>query len=60
MTLSNILGAVILIAIVLPWFLIAMLVVTIVYVWAAAFYRKSARELKRLGRFPCWLTCDAT
>ncbi|TBU24051.1 ABC transporter [Dichomitus squalens] len=47
-TLGNILGAVILIAIVLPWFLIAVGVVGIAYVWAAIFYRASARELKRL------------
>ncbi len=48
-TLGNILGAVILIAIVLPWFLIAVGVVGVAYVWAAMFYRASARELKRLG-----------
>ncbi|KAL1937459.1 hypothetical protein VTO73DRAFT_13182 [Trametes versicolor] len=47
-TLGNILGAVILIAIVLPWFLIAVGVVGVAYVWAAMFYRASARELKRL------------
>ncbi|KAI0072747.1 P-loop containing nucleoside triphosphate hydrolase protein [Panus rudis PR-1116 ss-1] len=47
-TISNILGAVILIAIVLPWFLIAVVVVSVVYIWAANFYRASARELKRL------------
>ena len=45
-TMSTILGAVILIAIVLPWFLIAVGVVGIAYVWAAIFYRSSARELK--------------
>ncbi|EKM58203.1 uncharacterized protein PHACADRAFT_116921 [Phanerochaete carnosa HHB-10118-sp] len=47
-TLSNILGAVILIAIVLPWFLIAVCSVSVLYLWAAMFYRASARELKRL------------
>ncbi|KAI0635675.1 P-loop containing nucleoside triphosphate hydrolase protein [Trametes polyzona] len=47
-TLGNILGAIILIAIVLPWFLIAVAAVSIAYVWAAMFYRASARELKRL------------
>lgn len=45
-TFSNILGAAILIAIILPWFLIAFFVVSIAYVWAAIFYRASARELK--------------
>ena len=45
-TLANILGAIILIAIVLPWFLIAVGVVSVAYIWAAMFYRASARELK--------------
>ncbi|KAJ4480031.1 ABC transporter [Lentinula aciculospora] len=47
-TMSNILGAIILISIVLPWFLIAVVVVLSVYCYAAYFYRASARELKRL------------
>ncbi|KAI0040096.1 ABC transporter [Auriscalpium vulgare] len=47
-TLSGVLGAVIIIAILQPWFLIAVAVVTVLYVLAAAFYRASARELKRL------------
>ncbi|KAI0768063.1 P-loop containing nucleoside triphosphate hydrolase protein [Trametes elegans] len=47
-TLANILGAIILIAIVLPWFLIAVAAVSVAYIWAAMFYRASARELKRL------------
>ncbi|GJE96593.1 ABC transporter [Phanerochaete sordida] len=47
-TLSNILGAIILIAIVLPWFLIAVFSISALYLWAAMFYRASARELKRL------------
>ncbi|KAF5392368.1 hypothetical protein D9757_001460 [Collybiopsis confluens] len=47
-TLANILGAIILISILLPWFLIAVVVVMTVYVYAAYFYRASARELKRL------------
>ena len=45
-TLANILGAIILIAIVLPWFLIGVAAIALLYVWAAAFYRASARELK--------------
>ena len=48
-TLSNILGAIILVAIVLPWFLIAVFAILVFYIWSAAFYRASARELKRLG-----------
>ncbi|THH02765.1 hypothetical protein EW026_g125 [Hermanssonia centrifuga] len=47
-TLSNIMGAIILIAIILPWFLIAVCSISIAYLWAAMFYRASARELKRL------------
>ncbi|KAH9928634.1 ABC transporter [Fomitopsis serialis] len=47
-TLATIVGAIILIGIVIPWFLIAVGAVLICYVWAAFFYRASARELKRL------------
>ena len=45
-TFSSILGAVILISIVLPWFLIAVFVISIAYFYAAVFYRASAREIK--------------
>lgn len=45
-TLSNIIGAVIFVSIILPWFLIAVAVVSVFYVMAAAFYRASAREMK--------------
>jgi ABC-type multidrug transport system permease subunit len=45
-TLSAILGAVILISIILPWFLIAIVCVFAGYTYAAIFYRASARELK--------------
>ena len=51
-TMASILGAIILIAIVLPWFLIAVASITMLYIWAAMFYRASARELKRLGTHP--------
>ena len=47
-TLGNIIGAVILIAIIAPYFLIAMGVVTLLYIQAAAFYRRSSREFKRI------------
>ncbi|KAF8579018.1 ABC transporter [Ramaria rubella] len=47
-TLAQILGAIILIAIILPYFLIAVTAISIAYVYAAIFYRSSARELKRL------------
>lgn len=45
-TFSSILGAIILISVVLPWFLIGVFVILLGYVYAAAFYRASARELK--------------
>ena len=51
-TFANILGAIILIAIVLPWFLIAVGVVSVAYIWAAIFYRASARELKVCFSYP--------
>ncbi|KAL0954619.1 hypothetical protein HGRIS_003577 [Hohenbuehelia grisea] len=47
-TMSSILGAIILISIILPWFLIGVCCIMIVYYYAASFYRASARELKRL------------
>ncbi|KAH7334391.1 ABC transporter [Rhizoctonia solani] len=47
-TMSQILGAIILIAILLPWFLIPVISILVIYYWAALFYRSSARELKRL------------
>lgn len=46
MTSSNIIGAIVLVSIVQPWFLIAVAVVLVFYLYAAAFYRTSARELK--------------
>ncbi|EJU00125.1 ABC transporter [Dacryopinax primogenitus] len=47
-TMSAIIGAVILIGIFEPYFLIAVAVVSVGYYYAALFYRASARELKRL------------
>ena len=48
-TLSSIVGAIILISILLPWFLLAVFCILLCYAYAAIFYRASARELKRLG-----------
>lgn len=45
-TLANIVGAIILIGVVIPWFLIAVAAILVCYIWAAFFYRASARELK--------------
>ncbi len=49
-TFSNIIGAAVLISVLLPWFLIAVTVVSVLYAMTAAFYRASAREMK--VRFP--------
>lgn len=45
-TFSNIIGAIILISILLPWFLIAVGAISMLYYFYAVFYRSSARELK--------------
>jgi ABC-type multidrug transport system fused ATPase/permease subunit len=45
-TSSSTIGAIILISIILPWFLIAVGIVSVLYAMTAAFYRASARELK--------------
>lgn len=47
-TVSNIVGAIILLAIISPWFLIAVAVVLFVYYHCAQFYRASSREFKRI------------
>jgi len=45
-TLGSIVGAIILIGIVIPWFLIAAFAIMLIYAYSAAFYRASSRELK--------------
>ncbi|BGP39125.1 hypothetical protein JCM10450v2_003079 [Rhodotorula kratochvilovae] len=47
-TLAGVVGSVVLIAIVQPWFLLVVVLVLCLYAFAARFYRQSARELKRL------------
>ncbi|KAG8806117.1 hypothetical protein FRC18_006284, partial [Serendipita sp. 400] len=47
-TLTQIIGSVILIAIVMPSFLAPLFVITVLYYYMAVFYRHSAREVKRL------------
>ncbi|KIM34225.1 hypothetical protein M408DRAFT_303315 [Serendipita vermifera MAFF 305830] len=47
-TLTQIIGSVILIAIVLPQFLAPLFVISVIYYYMAVFYRHSAREIKRL------------
>lgn len=45
-TVSSIIGAIILISIILPWFLLVVFFILSCYFYAAYFYRASARELK--------------
>ncbi|GAA5902364.1 hypothetical protein JCM6882_000511 [Rhodosporidiobolus microsporus] len=47
-TLAGVVGSVVLISIVQPWFLLVVAGVLCLYGFAARFYRQSARELKRL------------
>lgn len=47
-TMANIVGSVILLAIIEPYFLIAMGVVSLLYLHNAMFYRRSSREFKRI------------
>jgi ABC-type multidrug transport system fused ATPase/permease subunit len=47
--LAQIVGSVILIAIVLPWFFLAMTITSVIYWYMAILYSTSAREIKRLG-----------
>ncbi|GAA5974663.1 hypothetical protein JCM5350_001237 [Sporobolomyces pararoseus] len=47
-TLGSVVGSIVLIAIVQPYFLIVVAAILCLYAFAAAFYRESARELKRL------------
>lgn len=50
-TTSSIFGAIILISIIMPWFLLVIFFILSCYFYAAYFYRASARELK--VRFRC-------
>lgn len=45
-TFGSIFGAIILIGIVIPWFLLAAFAIMLIYAYSAAFYRASSRELK--------------
>ena len=47
-TFSNVIGAFVLIAVIIPWFLIAVAVIMTAYFFLSLYYRASARELKRL------------
>lgn len=48
---ADVIGTIILISIILPWFLIAVAAVLLIYIYASFFYRASARELKVIGFF---------
>ncbi|CAE6419804.1 unnamed protein product [Rhizoctonia solani] len=47
-TLVQIVGAVVLISVIQPWFLLAVGIVLLAYYWIAMYYRASAREVKRI------------
>lgn len=45
-TAVQVVGSIILVSIIIPWFLIAIAVILLLYYWIAIFYRASARELR--------------
>lgn len=45
-TLVQIVGTIVLVSIVLPWFLLAVGALLLAYYWVGIFYRASAREIK--------------
>ena len=45
-TMVQIIGAVVLVSIIQPWFLLAVAIVLLAYYWIAMYYRASAREVK--------------
>ncbi|QRW14685.1 ABC transporter transmembrane region [Ceratobasidium sp. AG-Ba] len=47
-TLVQIIGAIVLISVIQPWFLLAVGIVLLAYYWIAMYYRASAREVKRI------------
>ncbi|KDN49338.1 hypothetical protein RSAG8_02040, partial [Rhizoctonia solani AG-8 WAC10335] len=47
-TLVQIIGAIVLISVVQPWFLLAVGIILLAYYWIAMYYRASAREVKRI------------
>lgn len=47
-TTAQVIGAIVLIAIILPWFLLAVAVVVVLFVLTSMYYRPAARELRRL------------
>ena len=48
MTAANVIGAFVLIAVIIPWFLVAVGAIMVLYYFLSLYYRASARELKRL------------
>ncbi|KAJ3504976.1 hypothetical protein NLJ89_g7658 [Agrocybe chaxingu] len=51
LTISNVLGAIVIITVVEHYFIIVAVFIAIGYQYFAAYYRASAREVKRLGKF---------
>jgi ABC-type multidrug transport system permease subunit len=45
-TMVQIVGAVVLVSVIQPWFLLAVVIVLLAYYWIAIYYRASAREVK--------------
>ncbi|KAG8714199.1 hypothetical protein FRC09_017893 [Ceratobasidium sp. 395] len=48
-TLVQIVGAIVLISVIQPWFLLAVAIVLLAYYWIAMYYRATAREVKAFG-----------
>ncbi|KAF9266173.1 hypothetical protein L218DRAFT_897134 [Marasmius fiardii PR-910] len=47
-TIVQVVGSIVLVSVIIPWFLIAIVFILVLYYWIMIFYRASARELKRL------------
>lgn len=45
-TIVQVIGSIILVSVIIPWFLIAIVFILVLYYWITIFYRASARELK--------------
>ena len=47
-TVVQVVGSIVLIAVLVPYFLIAVAIIVVLYFWIALFYRSTARELRRI------------
>lgn len=48
-TTVQVIGTIIVVAIIVPWFLVVAFVVLLAYIWTGMYYRPSSRELRRLN-----------